>query len=217
MDKDTRTLWYVAIAMPLVVGLGFHQVFGVPLWIGVPSAFVVIDGGGWSLYRKWAKALERESTPVAELLDPVFGHIELQHNKKSWEGEVRFAPVSQEIMVSISAGPEGPSEAQRELYRQIEGRYLELLPKMHALLAAEAASLIEVHQETTTANDYEFELAGIEIEKTLDKWIAHFTANAVGKRGEELLEQSWGVDAVTNMSYFVFVENWQPQGVCLVD
>jgi hypothetical protein len=217
VDRDTRTLWYVAIAMPLVVGLGFYQVMGVPLWVGVPVAFLVIDGGGWWLYRKWEEAIERDDMPAAELDDPVFGRIELRRNKDSWKGEVRFAPVSQEIMLSVSAGPGGPSEAQRELYRQIEARYRELLPKMHALLAAEATSLIEVHQETTTANDYAFELAGIEIEETLNKWIAHYTANALGKRGEELSEQSWGVDAVTNMSYFVFVENWEPQGVCLVD
>ncbi len=214
-------LVFIATCVFVAAPVGFAWVLagdaGLPFWPTLAVFVLMIDVPCAYLVYRVRRSIRLNEIPLAELDDPVFGPIKLRRNPAWWEGEVRFEPVGQDLAVHISAGPEGPSEAQRELYRQIEARYLELLPKMHALLAAEAASLIEVHQDTTTASDYEFEPAGIEIEATLDKWIAEFSANALGKRGEELSEQSWGVDAVTNMSYFVFVENWEPNGVCLVD
>lgn len=207
----------VFVAAPLGIAWVLSVDEGFSFWPTLAVLVLVIDVPCAFLVYRVRRSIRLNEIPLAELDDPVFGPNKLRRNPAWWEGEVQFTPLGRKVDVTISVGLEGPSEAQRELYRRIEARYVELLPKMQALLAAEAASLIEVHHDTTTANDYEFELADIEIKGTLGKWIAHFTANALGKRGEELSEQSWGVDAVTNMSYFVFVENWEPQRVCLVD
>ena len=56
--------------------------------------------------------------------DPVFGVLKLEGGL--WTGETLFAPLGRTLQIMVKAGEEGPSESQREHYRQVEERYPEL-------------------------------------------------------------------------------------------
>ncbi len=194
-DRDSWNLWFAAIALPLVIGGGLHQVFGVPGWIGVPLAFLVIDGGGWWLYRRWEQAIERDNTPVAELEDPVFGRLERYPGKNQWENYLSFPPVADEISVSVHADEAGPNENQRQLYRQIVDRYSELFPEIEAKLR-ECAEFVG---ETDVRS---FNLTSIDIESAPGAWTLAY------HRSDN--------DDCCGFTYFVDVKDWHLGEVCPV-
>jgi hypothetical protein len=65
--------------------------------------------------------------------DPFFGSLRYQR-AGFWEGKKRLEPLGAEIEVLIDAGDEGPSEAHREFYRQVEARYGEIEPRIEKTL-----------------------------------------------------------------------------------
>lgn len=68
--------------------------------------------------------------------DPFFGRLRYQR-AGFWEGKKRLDPLGAEIEVTIDAGEEGPAEAHREFYRQLEARYAELEPRIAKVLFEE--------------------------------------------------------------------------------
>jgi len=134
--------------------------------------------------------------PQAQVHDNTFGDLRLYANS-DWDGEIFFAPVSKSVMISVDAPHTGPSEEQRELARQIEARYDDVLPAILKLLHEYVASSFD-------AVDWEFELVALHIPANPDSqpWSAQYTANT---------------DYDGDMGYFVDVLQWEALGIAAGD
>jgi hypothetical protein len=64
--------------------------------------------------------------------DPMFG--ELTYKPPWWSGRVLFRPCASEVAVNIESDERGPSDQQRERFRELEQRYPDLLPLIGAAL-----------------------------------------------------------------------------------
>lgn len=117
---------------------------------------------------------ENSSRPLATRDDPVFGTIDFHRRRRSkkrtsevWRGEVEFGPTKTEISLGVQAPETGPTEAHRQLFREIEDRYEALLP-----------ALIEQLHQYWTEKQLDYELTGVDLEAIGPPatWTAHFTA-----------------------------------------
>ena len=64
--------------------------------------------------------------------DPTFGA--LTYEPPWWTGKVLFRPCSSEVAVNIESDEHGPTDQQRDLFRELDGRYPGLLPLIGAAL-----------------------------------------------------------------------------------
>jgi len=77
--------------------------------------------------------------PSPTLDDPQFGRI-VFCEPDSWqvarghEREVTFAPTQEQVDFTVSDDERGPSSQVRELYRELQSRYTELIPSIAPLL-----------------------------------------------------------------------------------
>jgi hypothetical protein len=78
----------------------------------------------------------RKALRPLRIQDPFFGNLRYQ-SAGFWEGRKRLEPIGADVEVTIDAGEEGPCEANREFYRQLEARYPELEPKIERILFEE--------------------------------------------------------------------------------
>jgi hypothetical protein len=64
--------------------------------------------------------------------DQTFG--ELTYEPPWWTGKVRFRPCATEVTISIESDEQGPTEPQRNRYRELDEKYQGLLPLIGAAL-----------------------------------------------------------------------------------
>lgn len=83
--------------------------------------------------------------------DPVFGRIR-RFGVGLWEARVAFRPIPGETEVTVEAGDEGPTDAQRGLYKEIERRYDEVFETILDILP-EHLSAWNVHAARETLRD----------------------------------------------------------------
>jgi hypothetical protein len=76
--------------------------------------------------------LDRFRKKYRRVEDPMFG--ELTYKPPWWSGRVLFRPCASEVAVSIESDERGPSDQQRERFRELEQRYPDLLPLIGAAL-----------------------------------------------------------------------------------
>jgi hypothetical protein len=74
--------------------------------------------------------------------DPLFGRIRFQ-SSGFWEGHAHFRPAGKAVEVLIDGGEEGPTEKQREFFRDLEARYPQLAERLGDVLLRELASWTE--------------------------------------------------------------------------
>jgi hypothetical protein len=101
----------------------------IPLVILVLIVIVIIATIIDSCVNKW------KTSPPVTMHDPYFGDLVRSYN--DWTGHIYFSPLGAEISVALEAEEQGPTEAQREFFRQIESRYAALLKDMEALFLEE--------------------------------------------------------------------------------
>ncbi|MBM3883040.1 MAG: hypothetical protein FJ387_25545 [Verrucomicrobia bacterium] len=78
----------------------------------------------------------RDALWPLRLSDPVLGELRFQ-TVGLWEGRRYFAPLGREIEFSVDAGRSGPTEQQRQFYREFEAGYRDLEPGFAKLLVDE--------------------------------------------------------------------------------
>lgn len=71
--------------------------------------------------------------------DPIFGEVTFHRSlglvgAGFWDGRVRFAPTGSVIGIRVTAGRLGIIKEQRELFRAIESRYLDLTASIQNIL-----------------------------------------------------------------------------------
>jgi hypothetical protein len=76
--------------------------------------------------------LDRFRRKYRRVEDPTFG--ELTYEPPWWRGKVLFRPCSSEVAINIEADEHGPTEQQRNLFRELDRRYQGLLPQIGAAL-----------------------------------------------------------------------------------
>ena len=73
--------------------------------------------------------------------DDVFGLLRFMEFKNAsssyFEGKGYFTPTNSEIQFIIRAGIDGPSEKQKEFYRNVESKYTTYIEKMKLVIEAE--------------------------------------------------------------------------------
>ena len=76
--------------------------------------------------------LDRFRRKYRRVEDPIFG--ELAYEAPWWRGEVLFRPCSREVAVNIESDERGPTDLQRNRFRELDQRYQGLLPLIGAAL-----------------------------------------------------------------------------------
>ncbi len=151
IDRDTLT---IVNCFVVLAGFGvfiLYHSFGVNLYVAIPAAIVFIDGpvalGCWALL----KVSSRQYEPIARMVDPVFGEIEF-YKGGSWQADVDFDPLKERMLVFIDAAESGPSEQQRELFREIILRYADLRPQIDAALAQHYQEYLKAFESVEMPN-----------------------------------------------------------------
>jgi|GEM_PF-3885626 hypothetical protein len=135
--------------------------------------------------------------PTVSLDDPVFG--ELRFFKFGWLGEVDFSANQSGISIFIGASESGPTDQQRDLYKQIELKYNDLFPEIEkALRNFIDNDLLPTFRDDFVDyvdHDWEFDLCGIEISDGSEsgRWSAEYSA----------IDEEDG-----DMTYTVEIVNW---------
>lgn len=101
-----------------------------------------------------------------EIDDTVLGRLKRSDCAKDgeylWSGDIKFPHVGNSIFLHVYAGPEGPTEAQREFYSELLVRYASLQPAIQSALEVELASLMEASEWQPDAKTMKaFELYGL--------------------------------------------------------
>jgi len=76
--------------------------------------------------------LDRFRKKYRRVEDPTFGA--LTYEPPWWRGKVRFRPCSSEVAVNIESDERGPTDQQRERFRELDRKYQGLLPLIGAAL-----------------------------------------------------------------------------------
>jgi hypothetical protein len=186
----SAALWLMMLAVVIyLASRGLDARFWIVLLIGLAGVgalhAIVFFGLDYVLRRLKA----HEDRVLAEMDDPVFGTIRL-YKDRGWEGEVQFAPTDSRVGVSIRAESNGPSDQQRELFKEIESRY-------PGLRASIEQSLCK-HVGDEFPFKIEFELVDIEIDEELvpGGWTCQFVPKEVGDPNSELGDMGYFVDVV---------------------
>ena len=114
----------------------------------------------------WLKSLV---TGPKRIEDPVFGS--LLYMGDYWEGRGRFEPTQEQIEWLVTAGEEGPGDAQHSFFRSVCARYTELRLKAHSA----------IHAATTPASGAALRLVAIEVPASPSQsstWELSFEAEA---------------------------------------
>lgn len=84
---------------------------------------------------------------LRKLKDPVFGEIRFRSSGTCWHGRGWFDPVGREIGLTICAGLNGATDAQREAYRRIQSEYPSQLSSIMEVLLPEYQSICDAQPE----------------------------------------------------------------------
>lgn len=76
--------------------------------------------------------LDRFRKKYRRIQDPTFG--ELTYEPPWWRGKALFRPCSSEVAIGIEADEHGPTDQQRERFRELVQKYPGLLPSIGAAL-----------------------------------------------------------------------------------
>ena len=76
--------------------------------------------------------LDRFRKKQRRIEDPTFGT--LTYEPPWWRGDVLFRPCSSEVVVNIESDEHGPTDQQRDRFRELDEKYQGLLPLIGAAL-----------------------------------------------------------------------------------
>ena len=141
------------------------------------------------------EAIQRRLSPL-RISDPFFGDLRYQRHACFWEGCKLFSPVNREVEFTLEADEQGPTEQQRQFFRDLESRYPELSHPVEKLLLEERTMWT---QEPLTGSVWdEFVLEGFDIPKCDAprlNWELGFQSSSSG------------------YCYMVAMSGWEPQSV----
>ena len=135
------------------------------------------------------------------MVDPDFGMM--QHNGiDAWDCRVEFAfphPGARFFAVHLWASQDGPSERQRDVFRQLQSRYRELWPNI-------AKALLAIHQALESADD-------------LNNLVTEHVGVHIGEQAEDSVELVYTLVLADegNRAYFVPLRNWKIVDVIMAD
>ncbi len=136
----------------------------------------------------------------APVTDPVFGKLWFQRFKPDpahshWNGEALFGPVGRKIVVLVLGEESGPGDSQRALFRKVESRWRELLPKLGDALKGYHAEILD--------------------ETLADPWTIYQLHEILVPR-RETPDMKWQVGFESsrdgNHVYILELEGWEPTG-----
>ena|SRR6185503_14200780 len=124
--------------------------------------------------------LFRRKTPATEspttMEDSVFGRIE--RGKDAWMARKYFRPVRREIDIRIESGVDGPTQAQRDLYRRIEDEYDGLLGQYRAFFLEQYGPLPDGTSVEELFDSLQFQYIGLpDVTESPTIWEMVFTTD----------------------------------------
>lgn len=131
--------------------------------------------------------------------DPLFGKMILAPDESSYHGEILFAPLKEEIQISIFSSLSGPTAKQHSLYKEIEQRYSEWIEKIPPFI--ENAFPKQGRPLSTFEFTRTFELSGIciaDLNKTKNTWEIEYATE--------------GLDGLISIQFV----NWEPYSFSFV-
>jgi hypothetical protein len=141
--------------------------------------------------------------------DPTFGA--LTYEAPWWRGRVLFPPCSGEVAIGIEADEQGPTEQQRERFRELVQRYAGLLPLIGAALWDLYRPVREELESDRVAALGPSDASGM---------AEHTEMFGIDIRRDGVIELGYGFDREVGWDDAMFnvaIEGWTPRPVSLDD